>query len=71
MDERFFELFGHCDELCDCCGVTCDDQKLYTVEVACEVTLCRQCINRFYALLGKNTENVRSFKLLKGNYDDE
>ena len=70
MDESFFDFLDHSDELCDCCGATCDDHVLYTIEVACEVTLCRECVCRFYALLDRNAKSVRTFKVLKGLNDE-
>ncbi len=40
---------------CDCCSATIEEAALHTLDIDCSITLCEQCIRRFYALLCSNT----------------
>ena len=50
MNDSFLDLM-HDNSMCDCCGATIDDHQLYSVDRNAEVTLCRDCLNRFLALM--------------------
>ena len=41
---------------CDCCGSS--EAELHTLEMDCPITLCVQCIKRFYALLDAKTPGI-------------
>lgn len=50
MDKDLLDLSHSDQSFCDCCGIPLNKQQLFTVEVSCVITLCRDCINRFIRL---------------------
>ncbi len=76
MNERYEEIFGYNGTMCDCCGVTEPGQELHTLEGNCGITLCRECILQFYAMIDRRkkrniirieTGHVHSCKTEKQN----
>lgn len=62
MNGGYKDIFDPIDvdcRFCDCCGAVNDDQELITVDVSCEITLCRDCIARFCWLLGEEPAKIR------------
>ena len=72
MDD-YEECFDCYDMICDCCGTTQREREVHTLDMGCSITLCRECVLRFYALLDKGRTR-RILRLLdnKGiNMSDE
>ena len=68
-DEEYLEYdYG---SMCDCCGTTDEGQELHSLDVLCEITLCRSCIQQFYALLHHGTKDNGRLIVLKGNNEKE
>lgn len=64
MDD--YEKFFDCDDMiCDCCGTTQSESEVHTLDMGCSITLCRECILKFYALLDK--DRTRSILRLLDN----
>ncbi len=61
MDNTFSEMMNGEGLSCDCCGGSIDDRQLYTVDVRCAITLCRECITRFIRLIDYNSNEGNLF----------
>ena len=57
--------------MCDCCGVTNEDHELHSLDILCEITLCRNCIQQFYALLSHSTKPAGKLTVLYGKAKEE
>lgn len=70
MDEWFFEMQENDGSICDSCGKSCDDCDLFSIDMICEVTLCRHCINVLYAIAQSTPTSKRTMKVIR-NSDDK
>ena len=59
MSRSFQEMLTEL-QMCNCCGALGEQHPLYTIESDCAVTLCRECIYRFFRLIANNPQNVVS-----------
>lgn len=68
MNDSIMDMICQDQSICDCCGRTIDDCQLYTVDVNCMVTLCRECINHFIRLMANEPDKasmIENGELLK------
>lgn len=51
MSDVIDVFWGHNTAMCDCCGVFNQNCEVYALDRGCSISLCRECIIGFYALL--------------------
>ena len=54
-DKRFIDDVFAYGYFCDCCSSIDKEVELHTLDIDCLITLCAQCLKRFYVLLDHNT----------------
>ncbi len=58
MNKRFEEEFWQDGIICDCCGMIGNGQELHTLEGNCPITLCRECILKFFCMIERKKKEV-------------
>ena len=58
MSDVIDVCWGHDNAICDCCGVLSQNCEVYALDRGCSISLCRECITRFYALLNAKPAKI-------------
>ena len=56
MNDSYFDLNNH--SFCDCCGTSNETRPLFSVDSGCDITLCKECLNKFNALAFNDKERT-------------
>lgn len=56
-DEIHF-FWGQNKYICDCCGALSQNSEIYTLDRGCTISLCRECITKFYELMNQKPATI-------------
>lgn len=58
MSDVIDVFWGQNSTICDCCGVLNQYSEVYMLDRGCNISLCRECIVKFYALLNAKPATI-------------
>ncbi len=59
-------FWGQNGVICDCCGVLIQNREIYTLDRGCSISLCKECIIKFYSLLNAKPATIIQLKKYPG-----